>query len=146
MSEVTSTVPTMFHPWRALRELTHIDVTWKNMDNILGLTDGTSLIVMNPHQSQRQRRCTLAHELAHIELGHINGATDAEEAQAREHAARRLIPIDRLMDALRWADNLSEVAHELWVDEQTLMDRIDTLTADERQGLVDLHATIEQGA
>ena len=61
-------------------------------------------------------------------------------------AARQLIPIDRLMDALRWADNLSEVAHELWVDEQTLMDRIDTLTADERQGLIDLHATIEQGA
>ena len=50
------------------------------------------------------------------------------------------------MDALRWADNLSEVAHELWVDEQTPMDRIDTLTADERQGLVDIHATIEQGA
>lgn len=116
------------------------------MDGILGATDGRSLIVMNPHQSQRQRRCTLAHELAHIELGHINGATDAEESQAREHAARRLIPIDRLMDALRWADNLSEVAHELWVDEQTLMDRIDTLTEDERQRLVDLHATIEQGA
>lgn len=136
----------MFHPWRALRELTHIHLSWKSEDGMLGETDGRSVIVMNPDQSQRQRRCTLAHELAHIELGHIDGATDREEADAREHAARRLIPLDRLMDALRWADNLEEVADELWVDHQTLIDRLDTLTDDERQALVDLHHSIEQGA
>lgn len=136
----------MFHPWRALRRLTHVKLHWREMDGVLGQTDGSTVIYMHPDQSQAQRRCTLAHELAHIELGHINGATPREEAAAREHAARRMISLDRLMDALRWAESMEEVADELWVDHQMLIDRIDTLTKDERQALVDLHHSIEQGA
>ena len=126
--------------------MTHVNVVWAHMDDRLGATDGRSTIYIDPDQTQAQRRCTLAHELAHIELGHINGATPREEAAAREHAARRMISLDRLIDALRWADNLEEVADELWVDHQTLIDRLDTLTDDERQALVDLHHSIEQGA
>lgn len=146
MSVAPATVPIMFHPWRALRRMRGVDVIWMRMDGRLGATDGRSLILMHPDQSQVQRRCTLAHELAHIELGHINGATPREEAAAREHAARRMISLERLMDALRWAESMEEVADELWVDHQMLIDRLDTLTDDERQALVDLHHSIEQGA
>lgn len=146
LSDGTATVSDMFHPWRALRRLTHVNLHWREMDGILGQTDGATVIYMNPDQSQAQRRCTLAHELAHIELGHICGETPKDEAASRELAARRMIPIETLMDALRWADNLEEVADELWVDHQTLIDRLDTLTDDERQALVDLHHSIEQGA
>ena len=39
-------------------------------------------------------------------------------------AARRLIPIDRLMDAFRWADNLSEVNHQAYMLKQRAAGRI----------------------
>lgn len=136
----------MFHPWRALRRRPAIDVTWRPLEGHLGLTDGRNEIVLDPRQSQRQRRCTLTHELAHIELGHVGGCTPGEEAAARQWAARVLIGMDDLMSALRWADDLETVADELWVDAPTLLDRLDGLDAAERQQLIDLHHTIEQGA
>lgn len=79
-------------------------------------------------------------------LGHVGGCTPGEEAAARQWAARVLIGMDALMSALRWADDLETVADELWVDVPTLMDRLDGLDADEKQQLIDLHHTIEQGA
>lgn len=136
----------MFHPWRALRALTHINVRWVPMDDRLGDTDGISDIRMHPNQLQVQRRCTITHELAHVTLGHIGGCDAGEEAAANEWAARRLITMDALKDALLWADDLGEVADELWVDLDTLKNRLDCLTDEERQELVDMHNNIEQGA
>lgn len=76
-----------------------INVTWPVMPDRLGSTNGTTVIRMHPHQSQVQRRCTLAHELAHIELGHINGCSPAEDRVAEQYAARWLIEMDDLLDA-----------------------------------------------
>lgn len=114
-------------------------VVWRRTPGLLGATDGERVIVMHPDQLQVQRRCTLAHELAHIELGHGASCSRAEEAEARAAAARRLIDLDALLDAFRWAEHLEEVADELWVDLDTLQARIDTLTDDERAALVALH-------
>lgn len=136
----------MFHPWRALRALTHINVRWVPMDDRLGDTDGISDIRMHPNQLQVQRRCTLTHELAHVTLGHVGGCDAGEEAAANEWAARHLITMDALKDALLWADDLEEVADELWVDLDTLKNRLDCLTDEERQEIVDMHNNIEQGA
>lgn len=122
----------MWHPWRALRKLTHIDLVWTKLDvNILALTDGKRTIWMDPRQSQAQRRSTIAHELAHIELGHVGGCSGPEERQARDLAARRLIRLDHLADALKWTRSVHELAEELWVDVETLTDRLEGLSLEE---------------
>src|SRR5690606_41963306 len=113
----------MWHPWRRLRALTHITLHWQPLQGLLGATNGQNLIVMDPRQSQAQRRCTIAHELAHIELGHTGGWTGAEEAQARWLAARWLIDMDRLLDARAWSGVLEEVAVERRGDRDTLLVR-----------------------
>lgn len=134
----------MFHPWRRLRGKPEIDVTWPVMPDRLGSTDGATVIRMHPHQSQVQRRCTLAHELAHVELGHVGGCSPTEERIAQHHAARWLIDLGDLLDALRWAEDLREVADCLWVDEPTLMTRLDGLTAGERAQIVALHEELDR--
>ena len=136
----------MFHPWRALRALTHIEVRWEAMDDRLGDTDGVHDIRLHPNQLQTERRSTLTHELAHIFLGHTDGCGDSDEKAADHWAARQLITLDALKDALKWADDLEEVAEELWVDPATLRSRLDCLTAEERQEIVDMRNNTEQGA
>lgn len=50
---------------------------------------------------QVERRCTLAHELAHIDLGHTTKPTVAEEQVARRLTARKLIHWDALVDVFK---------------------------------------------
>lgn len=122
----------MFHPWRALRGLTDVTLHWTREPGLLGATDGLTVIYMHPDQSQRQRRSTLTHELAHITLGHTQGCNPHDERAADLLAAHWLIPIDRLIEALRWSDQLEEIAEELWVDLATLRTRLTRLTCDEK--------------
>lgn len=136
----------MFHPWRRLRALEALRLEWSMLrPGILGATDGTSLVLLHPNQSQRQRRCTLAHELAHVELGHTGACGPIEDAQARALAARWLISIERLLNGLRWTRDWEELADELWVDVETLQDRLDGLTVGERAMIVALSGEIEGG-
>ncbi len=125
----------MFDPWRRLKSRPHIDVFWRRMDGRLGETDGTSLIVLHPDQSQTQRRCTMAHELAHIELGHTGGCSPVEERSASALAARWLIELPVLAEAALWAASVPELADELGVDVETLEDRIEHLDAGEQKYL-----------
>lgn len=134
-----------FHPWRRLRAAPQIDLSWACMPDRLGETDGVTMIRLHPHQSQVQRRCTLAHELAHIELGHTGGASPDDERAARLLAAQWLVDMEDLLSALAWADDLREVADECWVDEDTLMARLDGLTGAEREQIAQLHARTERG-
>ncbi|GAB2613823.1 hypothetical protein GCM10027067_26750 [Pseudactinotalea suaedae] len=137
----------MFHPWRRLRALEGVRLEWSRLrPGLLGATDGEGVVVLHPEQSQRQRRCTLAHELAHVKLGHTGSCGPVEDAQARDLAARWLIPIEALLDALRWTRDWEELADELWVDVATLQDRLDWLTDDEREQVVALNQEIERGA
>jgi len=135
----------MYHPWRRLRDQPHIDLVWRRMPTRRGMTVGADLIVLHPEQFQYERRCSLAHEMAHIDLGHIEACGGRGECRARRLAARWLIDMDRLLDALRWAEDLREVADELWVDEPTLMARLDGLTDDERAQIVRLYEETEGG-
>jgi Zn-dependent peptidase ImmA (M78 family) len=105
------------------------------MSGRLGETDGVGMIVMHPDQSQVQRRCTIAHELAHVELGHTGGCAHAEEQAARELAARWLIEIEDLAEAVLWARSRDELADELWVDLDTLDARLGRLHPAERHYL-----------
>lgn len=133
------------HPWRRLRALPGVDVVWRRMTGTLGATNGVDVIVLNPDQLQVQRRCTLAHELAHIELGHVGGCSSSEEAAAASRAARQLITIDALADALAWTRDLGEVADSLWVDRDTLDVRMQHLDDAERDHLRERLAACERG-
>ncbi|WP_143226282.1 hypothetical protein [Actinomyces provencensis] len=47
-------------------------------------------------------------------------------------AARRLITVEELCHAAVWAHCLEEAAEELWVDVDTLLTRLESLTAEEQ--------------
>jgi IrrE N-terminal-like domain len=133
----------MFHPWHKLRALSQVQLSWVVMPGRLGETNGVDHIRMHPHQNQAQRRCTLAHELAHIELGHVHGCSLAEERTAGELAARWLIDIGELADAARWARSPEELADELWVDVETIHIRLGALSDAERARYLGVRKDVE---
>lgn len=66
-------------------------------------------------RGQVERRCALAHELQHIRMGHRGHQCLRIELVVRVIVARRLISLEDLIAARRWAgDNLWEMADELW--------------------------------
>ena len=90
---------------------------------VLGCTDGTS-IWLTVEQTVAEARCTLVHELIHLERGHSTCQPPDVEADVAREAAQRLIPIDELADALTQARSELEAAELLWVDVDTLRTRL----------------------
>jgi hypothetical protein len=124
-----------YHPWRVLRGMADWTLHIVSLPpGLLGVTDhGSRTILVAAGQTQRQRRCTVAHEIAHAERAPFPGGhSDYEERIVDQLAARRLIPFDALLDACRWAHNLHELADELWVDEATVRVRLEHLHPSER--------------
>lgn len=129
------------HPWRALRALTHWRLRFAPLpDGIKGETCWESrTITLRPGLSQAERRSTLAHELVHVERGPFPDVCEVQEERAvSREAARRLIPWSRLADACRWADDVHELAEELWVDEDTILVRLKSLHPVERAQLTEI--------
>ena len=61
-------------------------------------------ILLDIRLSRAEERCTLTHELVHAELGPFpRWLTAREEAAVNAEAARRLIPLDALGEALAWS-------------------------------------------
>lgn len=121
----------MYHPWRHLqRAWWHVDVDHVDdiADDRLGETDGIQLIRLRRRQLQVERRCTLTHELIHLERGDEGECSPATEAEIDREAARRLIPWDFLIAAVRWAHSEEELADELWVSVKILRARAETFT------------------
>lgn len=90
---------------------------------------------MRPGGSQAQRRCTLAHELAHVNLGPVPDdpvLAAREERRCDEDAARLLVDLPRLIRAAQWTEWPGEMAEECWVDLATLQVRLSHLSEDER--------------
>jgi hypothetical protein len=121
-----------WNPWQhAADHHPDIDITCDEElpARIWGLTYGQRIWLCRT-LNQARRRCTLTHELIHIERGII--PTDAR-GQAREEkavtveAARRLIVIDALVDALRETRDPHLLADALWVDMPTLRARMASL-------------------
>ena len=118
-----------WHPWRHLRAMSDVHVTWDAADGTLGTwCAGTRSMAFHPDQSQAQRRCTVAHEIVHAELAHVGPCTEATELRVLKISARRLIGLRALADAVVFhLDDRTALAQELWVDRQTLDARLDHL-------------------
>lgn len=98
------------------------------------------VILIDPGRNSAERRCSLAHAIAHIDLGHAlchpgSRAEVREEAQADLMAARRLIQLDHLIDAIVWSHGTAEAAEVLCVDMETLRTRGAHVHPSERDAL-----------
>lgn len=116
----------MTHPWRILRDLTDWLLVWatpaKGRAQIIW---ASRTIIMSPALLQAERRSALAHELEHMERGPFpRHLTAREEEACSAGAARKLISVRDLGEALAWSRDPAEVAEELWVDIHTVEARM----------------------
>ncbi|WP_422389911.1 ImmA/IrrE family metallo-endopeptidase [Arthrobacter sp. N1] len=123
------------HPWRELRHLPHIRVSYVDMPAPwCAMTNGVDLIWMDKHLYQVERRVHLQHELEHIKRGHRGHQPPAIELGVRITTAHKLITFEDLMKARAWSGhNYTEMADELWVTPEVLFDRINYLKGEERR-------------
>ena len=93
-------------------------------------------ILLDIGLSRVEERCTLTHEIVHAERGPFpRWATACEEAAVNAEAARRLIPLDALGEALAWSLHPAVAAEELDVDPPTLEALLRDLAAAEVEAL-----------
>lgn len=133
----------MYHPFRELRDLGRA-VTFSVEPTPGGRpawwSPRVDHILMRPGLHQVERRCHLAHELAHRDLGHSGQCewsdaarqTRRQEGEADQLAARRLVRLDQLVNALCWSDDHHEVADYLWVTPHILNVRVENMYGGER--------------
>lgn len=94
-------------------------------------------IITDSRLSRVERRCALAHALAHVDHQDVCQPDNArvagkQETWADQDAAHRLIALDDLAVALRWSSRPSEIADDLQVTEDVLQTRLDHLHPSER--------------
>lgn len=121
------------NPWADLTSRPQLDLCWGGLPpGQLGATDGRRVWIATG-LTVRERRCTLAHELAHIDLDLVSDVTWAAEQRVRDVTARRLLPdIDAVASALAGGVDMATASDELWVTEDVLTDRLTTLADAER--------------
>jgi hypothetical protein len=97
------------------------------------------IILLERGLSTAQGRCTLAHEIAHMDLGHYpTGVGHFDRRQERDAdglAGRRLLPVGMLVEAIRAGWDLAAAADDLMVTVQVLEDRLARLHPSERHAL-----------
>lgn len=125
------------HPWRRLRELAHVTLAWHDDGPMGTATHSTATISLRRGMTWEQRRCTVEHELQHIERGPMPaGLVAKDEERVRRDTALAMIPdIRRVGDALAWALSAEEAAHELGVDAPVLAYRLRHMSPMERAWL-----------
>lgn len=131
-----------YSPWRHLRSLVHTRLDFTDDDRLLDGADARyyatvdRMIMDKRLDLQVDRRCALAHELGHAMRGDLpcgEEILDArQEAHVEQWAARRLITLDALADALLWSDQADEIADHLWVTVTLLEVRVKHLHPSER--------------
>lgn len=122
----------LFDPWQLLRTLPHITLVWADLNSKSALTNGTDTVWLDRQLLQVERRCSLTHELIHIERGHTSCPPNAAELEVRVETARRLIPMSELIEHKRWSRSVEELADCLFVTPHVLLDRIGYLSDSER--------------
>lgn len=129
----------MFDPWGILERLPGwtVNLAWEPPHR--GLTHfHRRTITLDATLAGRDERCVLTHELVHAERGPFpRWMRSREECIVSQIAARRLIDLTDLGEALAWSLNPVTVADELDVDLPTLRARLTALDAGERAYLTD---------
>jgi Zn-dependent peptidase ImmA (M78 family) len=131
-----------WNPWRVLRQAGD-DVIYQQVDLPSGdawWVPRRRVVLMRPGLEQVERRCALAHELGHRELGHSGQCHYADsdrqggraEEQADAWASRKLITVAALASVLVWTDDPDEAAAELWVTRRMLDARLKWMHLGER--------------
>lgn len=138
----------LYSPWAELALLPHIELLWTDLRGRLGeYRHAVSQIHLHPAMRRHQARCVLAHELAHARrqdaLTDCSRVNDLQERAADRDAARLLIDVRDLGDALVYTDRRrDEAAQELRVTRHTIDVRMGALHPAEmhylRQRLADL--------
>lgn len=98
--------------------------------------DADETIVLDDRLDTTGRRCALAHEIEHVKAGdtaivHV-WFTTKQERRAHQRAARKLVRLDDLVDALRVTRDEHELAALLDVDVEVLRLRLDRITDTEQ--------------
>lgn len=132
------------NPWGMLAGMPEVVLKWHD-EGPMGLTTfATKTISLRKGMTRNQRRCTILHELLHLERGPtISTLAEREELAVRRETARLMIPSVRMLgEALAWSLSHAEAAYELDVDEGVLHDRLKALHPAEihylRQRLADI--------
>lgn len=106
------------------------------------------VILINSAHTWAAKRSSLAHAVAHLDLGHADTASSSfekrEEREADQLAARRLITLDALAEVLCWTRDYEEIAEELVVDVTMLKVREKHLHVAERHYLRRLVRPMEE--
>jgi hypothetical protein len=134
-------LPGPYDPWVDLREnWPHVKVVIETMTgDLLGeVRDDGQVIALRADTSAAQRRCTLTHELVHLERGILDCGPWLQREEDLVHAevSQRLIPLASLAAAIRelgGVDDPAEIAHWLEVDSETLAVRLDRMRSSERR-------------
>lgn len=135
MSPPAGTIPCMaYDPWGEVPAGWSVDFAVMPARGMCRWNRRT--ILLDIKLSRIEERCTLAHELVHAERGPFpRWATAREEAAVNAEAARRLIPLDALGEALAWSLHPTVAAEELDVDPPTLEALLRNLAAAEVEAL-----------
>lgn len=125
-----------YDPWAQLAALPDIRLYWRHQRPCGAYHHHDRAIFLRHGLTEAQSRSTLAHELVHAERGDVELSEAAlnarQELVVEREAARRLISLQALADAVRWTCHPGEVAEVLSVDVGTLRARLQHLTDDER--------------
>lgn len=116
-----------YNPWKHIGEtFPHVIVctAYELPTGVRGLVKGDRIWLCSS-LDRIERRCTLAHEIAHLERGIVHSARDSDETRAEERAVN-MIAAARLVDPVRfiglsrkgWAE--ADIATELDVTQRML--------------------------
>lgn len=128
-----------YDPWLDLRQnWPEVDVRFEAMPGRLLGELCYPVIALRADTSSGQQRCTLAHEIVHLERGvrDCGPWLAREEFYVDREVALRLLPVTSLAAAIRDAggvEDLAEIARHLDVDVATLSLRLSLLTGAERR-------------
>lgn len=125
---------TLPHPWRRLRELAHVTLEWHEGGRMGVAHHGSQTVSLRRGMTYEERRCTLLHELLHLDNGPQPFGLKAKEEEAvRRETARVMLPDIRAVgEAIAWAHTPMEAAEELGVDLYVLRKRLRHLHPSER--------------
>lgn len=97
-------------------------------------TDGRRIWI-DPKLSRAELRCALAHEAMHIKHGHTTCQSPSKERQIRLEVAVFMIPFEDLQRVAGWARCPADMAEELDVLPEVVIDRLQTLDGEQIQQL-----------